>query len=131
MIKTSIKGLIKQIIKFGITGVLCFIIDYGVLLILTEIFSVFYLISAGISFVMANGVNYFLSIKFVFQSPKVNRGNRLIVFMCLSAIGLMINQLIMWVMVSQMDIHYAISKIAATAIVMIYNFISRKIIIER
>ena len=36
--------------KFGVVGVIAFIIDYGLLALLTEVFGVNYLVSATISF---------------------------------------------------------------------------------
>ena len=52
------------------------------------------------------------------------------VFIILSIVGLGINQLIMWICVDKLGIFYMISKIGATAIVMVYNFITRKIFLE-
>ena len=43
------KKLIEQIIKFGFVGFLCFFIDYGIMVFLTEIMGVDYLVSSGIS----------------------------------------------------------------------------------
>ena len=54
-----------------------------------------------------------------------------IVFIVLSVIGLGLNSLIMYVSVDLLHIHEMISKIIATAIVMVYNFITRKIFIEK
>ena len=54
----------------------------------------------------------------------------LTVFMVLSVIGLGINQLLMWIMVDKLQIFYMISKIGATAVVMVYNFITRKVFLE-
>jgi putative flippase GtrA len=51
--------------------------------------------------------------------------------MLLSVIGLGINQLIMWVLVDKAGIFYMISKIAATIVVSVYNFITRKIFLEK
>lgn len=48
-------NLIKQIIKFGIVGGMCFVIDYGLLIFLTEVISINYLISSGISFSVSTG----------------------------------------------------------------------------
>ncbi len=44
------KKLIAQFMKFGIVGVIAFVIDYGVMIFLTEVFGVPYLISTTISF---------------------------------------------------------------------------------
>ena len=42
--------LIKQIMKFGVVGGSAFVIDYGIMIFLTEVFHINYLISSGISF---------------------------------------------------------------------------------
>lgn len=63
-------NLIKQIIKFGIVGGMCFVIDYGLLIFLTEVISINYLISSGISFSVSVIVNYILSLKYVFETDK-------------------------------------------------------------
>ena len=45
-------------------------------------------------------------------------------------IGLVINQVMMWFLVEFLGILYFIAKIFATAVVMVYNFITRKIFLE-
>lgn len=125
------KKLIEQIMKFGVVGFLCFFIDYFVLFAVTEFLGINYLISSGISFSVSVIVNYILSIKFVFNTKKdSNKIKEFIVFVVLSLVGLGINQIIMWFTVEKISIHYMIGKIIATAIVMVYNFITRKIFLE-
>lgn len=126
------KKLIEQIMKFGIVGVLCFAIDYGLMIFLTEVFGISYLISSGISFSVSVIVNYKLSLKFVFKTDE-NRNKiiEFIIFVVLSVIGLGINQVLMWICVDKLHIFYMISKIGVTAVVMVYNFITRKLIIEK
>lgn len=124
--------LIKQIIKFGMVGGLCFVIDYGLMVLLTEIGGINYLISSGISFTVSVIVNYILSLKFVFETRKDNdKIKEFLLFLLLSVIGLGINQILMWLCVEKLSIHYMLSKIGATVVVMIYNFITRKITLER
>lgn len=53
-----------------------------------------------------------------------------IIFVILSMVGLLINQIIMWFTVEKASIYYMLGKIIATAIVMVYNFITRKIFLE-
>lgn len=126
------KQLLNQIIKFGIVGALSFIVDYLILYILVEYFGVYYLLSSAISFILSVGFNYICSIKFVFKKRKnISRIKEFIVFIILSTIGLLINQLIMWEMVEILNIYYMLSKIVATAIVMIWNFVSRKFFLEK
>ena len=126
------KKLIEQIMKFGIVGVLCFVIDYGLMIFLTEVFGISYLISSGISFSVSVIVNYKLSLKFVFKTDESrNKIIEFIIFVVLSVIGLGINQVLMWICVDKLHIFYMISKIGVTSVVMVYNFITRKLIIEK
>lgn len=122
----------EQIIKFGFVGFLCFFIDYGVMVFLTEVFQIDYLVSGGISFTVSVIVNYILSITFVFETDKdKNKLKEFVVFVFLSVIGLGINEACMWLAVEAAGIYYMISKIGATAVVMVYNFVTRKIFIEK
>ena len=126
------RKLIEQMIKFGFVGFLCFFIDYGIMVLLTEVAGIVYLVSSACSFTVSVIVNYILSVTFVFETDKEkSRIKEFIVFVFLSIIGLGINQLCMWFGVELLHISYLIVKISATAVVMVYNFISRKLIIEK
>ena len=126
------RKLIEQMIKFGFVGFLCFFIDYGIMVLLTEVAGVVYLVASACSFTVSVIVNYILSVTFVFETDKEkSRIKEFIVFVFLSIIGLGINQLCMWFGVELLHISYLIVKIGATAVVMVYNFISRKLIIEK
>ncbi len=125
------KKLLSQIIKFGLVGFLCFFIDYGIMVFLTEVAGVHYLLSSGISFTVSVIANYVLSLTYVFETEKRNRVKEFLIFVVLSVIGLGINQALMWFCVSFLGIFYMISKIGVTAIVMVYNFITRKMILEK
>lgn len=125
------KKLFKQIIKFGIVGGLAFVIDYSLLYILTEFCGIYYFYSSIISFIVSLIFNYIASMKWVFNVNKKQTLKDIIIFITLSVIGLGINQLVMYIMVETMKVYYMISKIVATVIVMIWNFITRKIFIEK
>lgn len=125
------KKLINQILKFGVVGIIAFLIDYILLFILTEFFNIYYLLSAVISFSVSVIFNYILSIKWVFDVKQKQGFKEIFIFISLSIVGLGINQLCMWLGVDIINIHYMIVKIFATAIVMVYNFISRKIFVEK
>lgn len=123
--------LFKQIIRFGIIGGLAFLIDYALLYICTDIIGIHYLISSIISFTVSVIFNYILSIKWVFEvDERTDPKRNFLLFIIFSVIGLGINEVIMYVGVTMWEIYYMLTKIFATFIVMIFNFITRKIFLE-
>lgn len=127
------KNLFSQLIKFGLVGGIAFLIDYGIIVFLTEVFKIPSLISAAISFTVSVIFNYIASVKWVFDvdKEKNSKTKELVVFILLSIVGLGINELIMWIMDKKFGIYYMISKIVATIVVMCYNFITRKLFLEK
>jgi len=126
------KKLLEQIMKFGVVGVIAFVIDYAVLLLLTEVAGIHYLVSAAAAFLVSVIFNYVLSIAFVFETDKNRgRGAEFTLFALMSAGGLGINQLMMWLLSDGVGVPYQLSKLAATAVVMVYNFVTRKLFLER
>ena len=51
-------------------------------------------------------------------------------FIILSIVGLILTEIIMWFGTDILKIHYLIVKIVATAIVMVFNFVTRKMFLE-
>ena len=123
--------LFQQIFKFGIVGGIAFVIDYGIMVILKELLGFSILISVAFGFAVSVIFNYIASIKWVFDVSKKQTIKEFSTFIILSIIGLIINQLIMYIMVEKASIWYMFSKIVSTIIVMVYNFITRKIFIEK
>ena len=141
----SMKNLLNQIMKFGIVGLFCFFIDFGITTGFTNLLGIHYLVSKFLGFVVSAVVNYLLSIKFVFtQKKEMDKKKEFTVFLILSSFGLLINEIVMYLcidgiyarsgqlqeLVSHANM-VALSSILATGIVMVYNFISRKLFLER
>lgn len=125
------KKLFAQFMKFGVVGVIAFVIDYGLMIFLTEVFGVPYLISATISFAVSVIFNYVASMRYVFKrKDDMSRRREFIIFIILSVIGLGLNDLFMWLLVDFATIDYRISKIVVTFLVAIWNFVTRKIFLE-
>ena len=115
----NLKKLIAQFMKFGVVGVIAFFIDFGVMVFLTEVFGMNPILSAAISFVVSVVFNYV-------HKEELSKRTEFIIFVILSVIGLGINELVMWVGVDLLVWNYMFVKICATAIVMFWNFFSRK-----
>lgn len=123
--------LLKQIFKFGIVGICAFGIDYILLYVFVEFLNIHHLIASALSFIVSLIFNYIASIKWVFDVNQKQTYKEVMVFAILSIIGLGINQIVMYVMTDLWKVYYMISKLVATAIVMVWNFITRKIFIEK
>ncbi len=125
------KKLIIQIFRFVIVGGTAFLLDYAILYSLTEFVGINYLLSGMMSFSVSVIYNYILSKTWVFDTKENNRKiTEFILFVILSVIGLGINQIIMYIGVQYFNAYYMLVKIFATFIVMIYNFITRKLFLE-
>lgn len=132
-IKVSKKteNLLIQIFKFGIVGGIAFFIDYVVLFCCKEFIGLSVLLSAAIAFTVSVIYNYIASVKWVFDVNKEKSAKKnFVIFIILSIIGLIITEIIMWIGSDIMKINYLIVKIIATAIVMVFNFITRKMFLE-
>lgn len=138
------KKLINQIMKFGIIGILAFIIDYGVYVLLANGLKINYLIANIFGFILSLIFNYLMSMKYVFERKEnADKKKEFVTYAILSVIGLGLNELIIFGCVDgiyrnsvflqdkfDIDIAKQMGKIIATGIVMVYNFVSRKLFIE-
>ena len=132
MIKNFLQSkLFKQLFRFGIVGGIAFIIDYSIMVLCKEVFNLSTLLSAGLGFTISVIFNYIASIKWVFDVSKKNSSTKqFILFIVFSIMGLVITEAIMWFGEDVLKVSYLIVKIFATAVVMIFNFITRKMFLE-
>jgi len=139
-----LKKLINQIMKFSVVGVIAFFIDFGTYTF-CNFMGVPYLISGFLGFTISVIFNYILSMHWVFKRrDDISRAREFITFVLLSAVGLVINEVMLYLVISVVtpswpwlqntfSVHMieTIAKVIATAVVMVYNFISRKIFLEQ
>lgn len=129
--KVKNNKLLMQIIRFGVVGGLAFVIDYTILIICKEVFKLSVLTSSAIGFIVSIIFNYILSIKWVFDvNKKNNQKKNFVLFIIFSVIGLLLTELIMYVGSVKLKINYLFVKIVATGIVMVFNFVTRKLFLE-
>ena len=124
------RKLIEQFLKFGVVGTIAFCIDYGVLMLLSQAFGVNPVVAAGISFCVSVVFNYLASMRYVFtHRGDMTRGREFVIFIVLSAVGLVINEACMATGVAVLGtsvLMVTVTKLFATAVVMVWNFFSRK-----
>lgn len=119
-----------QMFRYAIVGGVSFAVDYGLLYVLTECYGFHYLLSATISFIAGLAVNYLISIRWVFGKSKLSsRAAEFVVYGIIGVVGLLLNNLLLYLFTDHLHLHYMLSKLIAAAIVLAWNFLGRKIIL--
>ena len=125
------KKLFVQIFKFVIVGGIATLIDWSIYYVLFNIFKVNPLIANIGSFTISVIYNFIASVKWVFEVNENKSKSRLFTeFIVFSLIGLFITELLIYVGINYLKMDAMIIKIVATIIVMVFNFITRKIFLE-
>lgn len=121
------KNFIYQITKYFGAALIGYAVDFGTLIVLTEVFRVYYLISATAGFILGLIVVYVISNKYVFGESKIkSKTNEFLLFGLIGLIGLAILNLLMWSLTSGLHVNYIVSKLLATVIVYAWNFFARR-----
>ena len=130
---TPTKNSALQFFRYVFVGGIATVADWGILYLLTSVAGIHHLVSAVISFLAGLTVNFALSKLFVFKADeaRINASAEFIGYGLIGAAGLGITEAIMFVMTDRLAVHYMISKMTATAIVLVWNYLARKKIIYR
>jgi putative flippase GtrA len=121
-----------QLLRAILSSNVAFAIDFGLLVLLTEVFGVHYLISNVIGFMSGTTFLYVLSIKWVFSRRKVeSRHAEYWIFILIGGAGVGLNELLIWTFTEHAHIYYLISKMLAGTTVFFFNFFMRKYVLFR
>ena len=143
-----------QFFRYCFVGGFAFVVDFGVMTLLTEVFSVYPVVSSTVSFVAGLLVNYLLSTFWIFKNSKIkNKFAEFLAFALIGVIGLGINAAIIWLFQNPLATglvfggesavvngetkyfwlwgiqYYHIGKIVSTVVAFLWNFCGRKFIL--
>ena len=125
------ENIYEQIFKFGIVGGIATVIDWTVYYILYNFCGFDPLIANVFSFAVSVVYNYIASVRWVFNVDNSKSKSRMFFeFMLFSIIGLLLTEALLFLFINKLTMNEMLSKIIATAIVMIFNFVTRKIFLE-
>ena len=116
--------ILLKFIKFGAVGISGLFVDFGVTFLCKEIINIPKYLSNAIGFTLAASTNYLLNRIWTFQSHDPGIAAEFSKFFIVSLIGLGINTLVLWLLVSKFKINFYLSKLFAIAVVMIWNFLA-------
>jgi putative flippase GtrA len=117
------KAFILKILKFGVVGLSGMVIDFSTTYLCKEKLKIHKYVSNAIGFTLAASWNYLFNRIWTFESHNPHMGYEFFRFFMVSLIGLGINTLILWLLVSKFRQHFYFSKLLAIAVVMIWNFV--------
>lgn len=130
---TPTKNGFLQFFRYVFVGGIATIVDWGILFLLTDYLHLYHLVSAVFSFLAGLLTNFLLSKLLVFKVNEARGGIAIefISYAIIGVIGLAITELIMFILTNRHGIHYMISKIIATVIVLVWNYAARKKIVYK
>ena len=120
----------RQFLRFAIVGTSTFLIDYVLLMVLTQALGMDPVPAGAISYIVGVIINYLVSMKVVFtRREDISRRRQFGLFVLLSLIALALNELIIWIgmgFVENTPLNLSIVKVLATMVVTLWNFFSRR-----
>ncbi|MDR0790041.1 MAG: GtrA family protein [Bacteroidales bacterium] len=119
--------VLLQLFRYTFVGGFAFVVDFGLLWLLTDVCGLYYILSATLSFSTGLCVNYFISVKVVFFESKVcNKKLEFFFVGVIGVVGLALNNGLLWFFTEQLAIYYLFSKIIAAILVYLWNFFARR-----
>lgn len=113
---------LAKFLKFGVVGASGLIVDFGFTILCKEVLKIQKYVSNAIGFTLASTSNYILNRIWTFESKNPAIGIEFSEFFLISLIGLGLNTLILYILVSKYNQKFYISKAFAIAIVTLWNF---------
>ena len=118
---------LRRIARYFAVGGAAACVDIGLFMLFAQGLGWPYLRVAAGSFVAATLVNYVLSVRFVFVSgARFRKGWEMVLVFVVSAVGLVINQMILAACVELGGFNLLLAKLTATGVVFFWNYLARR-----
>lgn len=123
--------MIKEFIKYIFVGGCAFIADWLILFLL-GLLKIHYLLATPLGFTVGLLVNYALAKLLVFkENAKVSKKAEFLIYTLIGVIGLILTEGLMYAFTEWLNFHPLISKIFSAALVLIWNYVAKKIILYK
>lgn len=117
------KVFLLKFVKFCLVGFSGIFVDFGFTYFFKEVVKLQKYIANAIGFSVAATTNYFLNRVWTFQSQNPHIAQEFSRFFLIALIGLAINSAIIWLMNGRFKVNFYLSKLVATVIVTLWNFL--------
>lgn len=117
------KIFILKFIKFCVVGASGMVVDFGVTWILKEKLKVNKYIANSTGFILVATSNYVWNRLWTFQSENSGIAVEYLSFIGISIIGLLINNIVVYILNDKLKITFYLSKLFAICVVTLWNFL--------
>ncbi len=114
---------VERFLKYTAVGFSTFLLDLFLLYVLTDVFLINYVLSAGLAFLIAVSFNYFVSRKVVFSQTARPLVEGYYGFIAIAGVGVVVVMGLMFAAVSVLGWHYLTSRVLIAGIVGIWNYL--------
>lgn len=112
----------RQFVIYGFVALIPTVVDFGLIYILTEFLSVFYIYSVIVGFIIALGVSYIAQKNITFKNGSDEYIPQFSVFVVVSLGGLFLNILIISALVEFLALWYMLAKTISQILIYIWSF---------
>ncbi len=117
------EAFLLKFIKFSLVGFSGVFVDFGTTFICKEILKIQKYVANTCGFTLAATTNYFMNRLWTFHSTNPNIMQEFTRFFIIALIGLVMNLLIIWAMSGKFKVNFYVSKLIATLVVTLWNFL--------
>ena len=140
---TDKRSRLWEVLRFAVTGGVCFLVEFAVLVLLKEKLGLDTLIATPIAFLVSVAVNYLLCVAWVFRGAKDGGAAMRLGFLVTSVMGLLLNELFMLLLRLLLGesavlltagsfavTMYMFNKAVSTLLVMVWNYFTKRAILK-
>lgn len=129
---------VKQFMQYFCVGGISSVVEWVLFSVFANVFDIQYLLATVFAVIFSTTVNWWLGRRFVFKDNKRfadKAGREAVIIFIVAFVGMLFNLGLMYLFVDVFGLSTSLrktaSKMAATAIVFMYNFLVRKLVIYR
>ena len=124
--------LLLEFARYAMLSAFALLVDFGILVFATEVVGFRYLFAGALGFCVGVVIVYLGSVAWVFEQRQLDDAKMEFgVFVAIGVVGLVLNELILWLGTGFLPFHYSQSKVAAAGIVFLSNYATRKYLLFR
>jgi putative flippase GtrA len=114
--------LLEKFLKFGVVGFSGIFVDFGVTYFCKEKLRIHKYVASSLGFILATISNYLLNRYWTFNTGQSAQFSQFGKFLGIAVIGLIINNLLIYLFNDKLKLNFYVSKLIAIVIVSVWNF---------